>query len=308
GEQSIAGQSSGVGTVATGSVKPGSDGGSGPVTGVLPTWLGDLFAPIEALLVPLIGLYVEATEKVVHQPDALVETFLRSGYLDWQWNETTTFLQPGTNLTVLESAPMLAGLAAIPGTLLARGRRDENGGVRAVVGNVPSVDWAVVVFTVLFGWLYMARLPTHAQVTVRYLHPLYPLALYGVVRQRPVRRALTRRTRTVLLAYATTAVVAVPAFLVASSVLAMGKGDVFQFHAQVSLLGAGLLAVAVAATTVDERVEWLAAVGFGLVAGLATALYLDAALVYFHYAQSAMPVVGALTGAIRLALVRLALG
>lgn len=47
-----------------------------------------------------------------------------------------------------------------------------------------------IVYAALLTLVYLPRLPLHATITVRYLLPLFPIALYGLLRLGSVRRVL----------------------------------------------------------------------------------------------------------------------
>lgn len=120
----------------------------------------------------------------VLETERLWHVFVRSGTIPG-----VDYSQTGgetVELTLLESAPLLAALVATPLALRRRladglGRRDPR----------VAVDCFAVGFAIALTLLYLPRLPLHSTITVRYLAPLTPFAVYGVFRLAVVRRAVS---------------------------------------------------------------------------------------------------------------------
>jgi hypothetical protein len=173
-------------------------------------------------------------------PDRLYHVFLRSGRIpgvDYSQTGGETI-----DLTLLESAPLLAALAALPVVRL----RERLPTVRptAIDWTTPrrATDLFAITFAVVFTLPHLARLPLHSTVTVRYLVPVVPLLVYGVFRLSPVRRVVRSAPRTVARVALAATVLGGLAWVVAFTMLAPGVGELMQAHA-VSNLGVAALVV-----------------------------------------------------------------
>ncbi|WP_335999504.1 hypothetical protein [Halorientalis halophila] len=247
------------------------------------------------------SLLGEGAVVALTEPGRLFRTFLRGGYIPAVASEDGF---QAIRLTVIESAPLLGGLAAGP---LAAGhwlRGRDASAVRAHLRSAAGVVDAVALGTgLLFLFLFIPRLPLHAQVTVRYLHPLFVLGVYGLVRLPVVRRAVTAHLRTTGWAYAGTVLIGGQLVVVALAVLDPGLGEAVQFHALLALAVAVCLAAWTIAGTLTAAVpDRAGAVLLGAAAGVGTIFLLLSGIEYFAYAgEFALPVVRRLSAALPLA-------
>jgi uncharacterized membrane protein YgcG len=273
-----------------------SGGGAGGWIPSIPTeWfaVGAHLAPVIPLLERGISMYTDGVQVLVDEPERVVDVFFRWGEGDR--NPRNIFFDGETNISMLESAPIVAGLAALPVASRVRGLRDEVDRLRDGTGRLRDladpnpVDLLVVVFSLLLVALFIHRLPIHAQATVRYLHPLYPLLVYGVARQPRVRRVLTGHTRPALLAYEATTLLGTPVALWSLLHYDVSKGGFVQTYGLVALGVAAVLAVALLVGSRDERADPVAAVAFGVAAGLVTVYLLMVAFAIMHFGPSALP-------------------
>lgn len=278
----------------------GGEAGDGATGG---TVLGALdgFLPTSLLTFLQAGFfqYVDGMTTAVDRPERLVTLFVRWG--DQGYDPAGVFFGDGTNLSILESAPLVAAVVAGPlryGIEAVRARRPAG-------LSLTTPDLFALVCSVLFVALYVPQLPTKLMVTVRYLHPLYPLLVYAAVRQEWLRDAVSSRTRVAVGGYALVVLVGAPltvgALLAASSV---GKGGFMQAFGLVALAAGGSVVasgVADAAGVGDERATALAA---GVAAGVGTLLVVLLAMVVMHFGPSALPVVERASGELRFALLR----
>lgn len=208
-------------------------------------------------------------------PGAVYRTWIRSGSLaDFGLRGVPSFR--GVNLTVLESVPLLAALVVAVPTVLRHG-------ARSIRERLHPTDWLSLAFVVAFVLLYMQRLPIHIQVTVRYLLPVYPLLLFLLVRQLPIRALFEQFRGYVLWSYAS--VVLLGTQLILAYVLTVGLtvSEAAQLHAQLALAAAGLLAVAVLASSVSDRLRPGAAAALGTAAGLGTSFVLLTGMAYYSF-------------------------
>jgi hypothetical protein len=175
-------------------------------------------------------------------PERLFHVFLRSGRIpgvDYSQTGGETI-----ELTLVESAPILAALIAAPVAVL-RGGIDRllptgRSSLRAL-SPARAVDLFVVVFTVVFTLVHLPRLPLHATVTVRYLTPVVPLLVYGVFRLAPVRAVVTEHGHTILRAASAAVAFGAVVWVGGFAVLTPSVGTAMQAHAVVNLATAGLV-------------------------------------------------------------------
>ena len=240
---------------------------------------------------------------VVFTTDAtrVFQTFVRSGFIAEVAEDESGL---AISLTVLESAPLLAALVGLPVVV---GQGVRNTGLSRLRSHLQTPAGAVDAFAlgtaVLFVLLYMPRLPLHAQVTVRYLHPVFALGIYGVARLAVTRQSLTDHWRLSLWTY--TASVLIGGQLVVAFLAVTGPtlSEAVQFHALLSLGVATVLGLWVLGASVSEAVpRSYGAVAFALAAAAGTLFVLLSGLDYFDYAgQYMLPVVRVVTDAVTLA-------
>ena len=181
---SDSGRASGESSGSTASSNPDSTTGEskpGPLTVVVGLLAGVIASLTDAFDV-LLTQFSRAVEVV--SGERLWHVFVRSGTIPG-----VDYGQTGgetVELTLLESAPLLAALLAAPVALLRRlpagfDRRNPKTGV----------DLLAVGFGLALTLLYLPRLPLHSTITVRYLAPMTPLGVYGVFRLAVVRRGIS---------------------------------------------------------------------------------------------------------------------
>ncbi|WP_436923807.1 hypothetical protein [Halosimplex amylolyticum] len=296
------GEFSGDSTFSSGSGSGGaSGGGGGGGSGLLPPVLSGPVNEITQRLELIFGPFVQGLHATVNRPGDVYQTFVRAGYISSVGSHDN---QQAINLTIVESAPFVTGVVGIVGIAANRlvvGRFSGLERVRPVriadlartLRRSPAraTDALVAVSALLFFLVYIHRLPLHAQVTVRYLLPLYPLAVYGVVRQSQIRRALGTHGLTALWTYLVGVLIGAQLLFVAVTATAIGRGGALQLHAVVGLVVAASFALVATASAFDERFDRATAVVGALAAALGTNLVVLSALVYFQYGPYALPMV-----------------
>jgi len=195
-------------------------------------------------------------------PERLYHVVLRSGRIpgvDYAETGGETI-----DLTLLESAPLLAGLLAAPVVWLRRSPE-------RLVANLPdtsdprrATDLFAIAFVVLFALPHLPRLPLHSTVTVRYLVPTVPLLAYGVVRLAPVRRVVQSAPRRVTATSLLAAGAGGAVWVVAFAAVKPAVGTLMQTHALVNLAVAAGLVLWLVVCPDDDRAG-------ALVLGLAAA-------------------------------------
>lgn len=230
------------------------------------------------------SLLVDGTVVAVTEPTRLFHTLVRSGFLPEVAAKDDT---QAISLTVLESAPILGATVGIP---LLVGRRLKQSGLGVISDHLRTPTGAVDLFAVGCGFLvfvlYIPRLPLHAQATVRYLHPLYPLGIYALARVPTIRHAATAEWRPALWSYLGGVLIGGQLLLITVVQLDFGFGEAVQFHALIALATASLLVIWTVARFVSDSVpDSLGAVAMGLTAAATTVFVLLALLFYFDYAN-----------------------
>jgi len=275
-------------------------------------------APVTTVLTRssvLFGQFFKGAGALVADPGRLYRVFVRGGDIPAvsEANFSQTFY-----LTVLEAAPVIAGVAGSlavgavgawqflcesPRAAVTRfwsrvrsrfrlRSRPRSWLAPLNVSPARTVDAFVVALSVSFLLMYISRLPLHAQLTVRYLLPLYPLAVYAMARQASLRRILAAHWRSGLWTWAGGVLVGCQLFVVVVAARSLGRGEAVQVHALVGLAAAGVFAVLAASSVLTERFDRATAVAGGLTAALGTDFLLLSGLVYFQYGQYALPAAG----------------
>jgi hypothetical protein len=242
-----------------------------------------------AQLVAVSGVFVQLLAHGVDviEPSRIYYVFVRSGHIPG-----VDYAQTGgetLELTLLESAPLLAVLGLLP---LRLGRVSVQT-LRALPTHLRSepirtTDLFALVYVSVFWVLYLPRLPLHSTITVRYLAPTVPILVYAVCRLRPVREVVTE-TAPLLAATAVASAVGLTAFF-GLALAGASPGTAMQAHAVVNLaVATAVLGWGVAADRVrlDPR---LGAVLLGTAIGVTAAFLLLSGVEYLgHGRQFALP-------------------
>ncbi|QLH79296.1 hypothetical protein HZS55_19245 [Halosimplex rubrum] len=274
-----------------------SGGGSAPL---LPAPVRIAVATAAERLGLLFGPFVAGAKSAVSDPESLYRTFVRAGYDGYIGQRDN---DQAINLSVLESAPVLAGVAALVATggrraaaaVRGRGAGPAFGArvrrsVRAVRASpATATDAFVALVAVLFTLVYVPRLPLFAQVTVRYLLPVYVLAVYALARQGWARRVVAEHGRAALWSYLGGVLLGAQLVFVVVTAGSFGRGGAFQLHAVVGLAVGAAFGVSAVGSALDERFDSVTAVAGGLAAALGTNLAVLSAFVYFRYGPYVLP-------------------
>jgi hypothetical protein len=206
-----------------------SGGGS---SGTLPPQIQPLIALLDKALSPLtslIRLIQVGINTLLFDPEQVYRTIIRRGYVyeNLRGNDTMA-----ANLSLLEAAPLIAGLLAfLPDQL----RKPSEGVINEIQTRTDPSDWFLLIAAVCYTLMYLSRLPIHAQVTVRYLFPLYPLAIYAIVRGTSIGSIVGSQWRPFAWTYAFSVLIGGQLLLVGFWVLGVSRGEAFQAHALLAL-------------------------------------------------------------------------
>ncbi len=269
---------------------PGGVGGLGALVTALAGAVPGVFDPVARFG----GFLVEGLRVVVDHPDRIYRTFVRSGGIE---RTADRVRRGGTNLAVVESVPLLAGTAAAATAAVVTGvrsRRREGGRFgRHPLPRDPSAA-LLVAFSVALALTYAARLPVHAQVTVRYLFPIYPIGAAALACLPPLRDALSGHARTFAWTCAGGILIGGQLALVALLALGPTVGEAFQLHALLGLALALVLAAWTLGATATGRGARTGAALVGLATAAAAVFVLLVAVEYYPLAEGhALPVVRA---------------
>jgi len=207
-------------------------GGGGSSSGLLAP-LAPLFSVAESGLRPLLllaGELVSGLKTLQHQPVDAYHAFIRSGSASGALDNAG---EESVNLSLLESAPVLAAtVGSLP--LVRRLRLPSSMADRTLSGDRVVDAFALTTFVGVV-LLYTSRLPLHAQVTARYLFPLYPLGVYLFMRLPAVRKSLTDHWHVFLWTAAGTVLLGGQVTVVFVALTVNGIGEAFQLHALLAL-------------------------------------------------------------------------
>ena len=214
---------------AGGSGSNGGGGGSGGLLAPLAPLLGTIESGMRPLLL-LGGELVSGFKTLQQQPNDVYHAFVRSGSASEALDKTG---EESVNLSLLESAPvlvaMLGGLPVVRRLRLPSSMADRTLSADRVVDAFAITAFVGVVL------LYNSRLPLHAQVTARYLFPLYPLGVYLFVRLPAVRKSLADHWHLFLWTVAGTVLIGGQVTVVFVALTVSGTGEAFQLHALLAL-------------------------------------------------------------------------
>ncbi len=276
-------------TVAAADGAGGSIGGAGVtgvVVGLAVQFVGKLLAGVATLL----------------DPGHLFHVFVR-GNLELGLHRYGTL---PVNLAVLEAMPLAGALLAAPVVLVRRmragdGQRAREGrgrrwrardALRSLRTNPErATDALALAYLAVLVLAYLPRSLTYMMLTVRYLHPLYPLCAYLLVRLAFVRATVDREWRLLGGAYAAVLLAGGAVFALALASWAGDLGEAVQFNARVALAAAAALCYWSVVATLTDGYERLGAVSLAFAGATTTAFVLLAAFSYFPYGeQFALPV------------------
>ncbi|MFC6862451.1 hypothetical protein ACFQGE_03115 [Halomicroarcula sp. GCM10025817] len=290
---------SGGGGDAVSSAVGGPSGGStGPLEPLLLA-LSPFLSVVSTFLRPLAilaGELLVGFESILAGPAEIYHTLVRSGHTSGTLNLDN---EEAVNLAVLESAPVL--LVAVGALRAAQVRATDLSLPPRVLPATRVVDRFALLTVVGLTLQYVSRLPIHAQITVRYLFPLFPLGVYLVVRLPVVRQTLTEHWRPFAWTVAGTLLVGGQLVVVVVSLTADGLGEAFQFHALLAL-GAGIpLGLWALAGRSDGWAGRAGAVLLGVATAVPTLFVLLVALEYYPLGNAhALPMVRALADVLTL--------
>jgi hypothetical protein len=248
----------------------------------VPDALGELVDTLVGGFEVLYGLLARGYGTAIADVGRLYPTFVRGGYIQ---SVARHDAGEAIRLSFLEAMPLAAALVAVPVVVARTDLRGRVAGLleRRRVSALGTVDAFAVVYGVLLTLVYLPRLPVHAAITVRYLLPLFPIALYGLFRVPAVRRVLDGRLRTCGFAYLAGVLVGGQVLVVYLWWIDAARGEAVQAHALVGLGAAALVAGWAVADAGGYRHDRLGAVALGLSGAAGTTFLVMAGLWHFAF-------------------------
>lgn len=242
---------------------------------------GSLLPPPIQQILYFLDQYRFGLEIALNEPDRLYHTFVRSGFIDFPRGGGATGL--AINLTFLESMPLAGALLGLP-VLIVRRIRSR------VFEPIHAVDAFVISYAVLTTLLYIRGLPLHAQLTVRYLYPLFPLAVYGCTRVTGVQDVIQTRASWLLWTYAGSVFIGAQLLLAGFVLIDATVDEAMQGFAILGLLIATILGLWSFAASLDRGDTRVGAVLLAMAAAVGTNLML-VTIIYFFGTGFALPVI-----------------
>ncbi|WP_101296520.1 hypothetical protein [Halegenticoccus soli] len=236
--------------------------------------LGESAALLVAVFDRFVDPLVRGLEILRTDPERVWRVLVRSGYVE----RLAVSDDAPVNLTVLESMPLLGALVAAPVALWrrARTRTARRPTRRRGAGSIRperATDVLAASYVLLHVAFYLPKLPLHHMLTMRYLHPAYPLCLYLLARFGPVRRAIDGRPRLLARSYLVGLTVGLPAYVAVLESMSAVQGEAVQLYALWALAAALCLGAWAVSSTLAGGFERAGAICLG-VAGAATTAYL----------------------------------
>lgn len=257
----------------------------------------------------LASLLQRGLETVFADPGRLWTVFVRTGYAAEVVEEG---VQQAIGLSVLEASPVLVATLVVLPAAVTRLRAapldsfaaDTVGRFRGVnFTAIRETDWRrllgvpaaaarrhasarrvldayVLAIAVAFTLVFLPGLPSQAQLTQRYLFPLYLVGVVALVRFRPIRAVANRHLGTFAWTYAGGVLIGGQLLFVWLAGQSLGLGEAVQFHALLHLGLAVPLGCWALVSGTSDRWARLGAVLFGLTAAATTSFYLFQALAY----------------------------
>lgn len=239
---------------------------------------------LEALArIQVFGSFLTAgIDAATRQPLKVYHTFVRSGLVGTGSRGATGL---AINLALLESLPLAGAILALPVAVVQRRHDIDIGSLAELRTRLATptrmADLFALVYGLLLTLLYIKRFPLHAMITVRYVYPLFPLAVYAAARLPAVRAVLYEQAA--LLGFSYAAGVLVGGQLTVVAVVANGYAvdEAMQGYALLGLGVATLLACWGVAAAVGHRSSRVGAVLCGAAGALSTNLMCLVAFYYF---------------------------
>jgi hypothetical protein len=222
-----------------------SDSVLAPVVTAVSGVLTAVAAPVLPMLrrgFVFIGMLETGLTTAFAEPSKVYHMLLRSGYVGTDGSGATGL---AINLAFLEALPVAGTLVAAPVVAVRRYRTDGGSPLRTIRAHLATpagtADAFALVYACLLALLYLPRFPLHAMLTARYVHSLFPLAIYAVARLPAVRAALTEAGRPLVFAFCGGVLIGGQLTALAVALTGFGVDEAMQGYALLALTLAAIL-------------------------------------------------------------------
>lgn len=221
----------------------------------------------------------DGVRAIVNEPSKIYYTFFRSGYFGFHSSGAKGI---AINLAFLESLPLAGVLFSAPIVLVHRFRQFGTLKTPQNHLNTPTraADAFLVVYSFILVLLYIPRFPLHAMLTVRYIFPLFPLAIYAVARLPAIQTVVLNRSYVLGFTYAGSVLIGGQVALLVIFLQGYGVDEAMQGFALIGIGISGLLGIWGIFSAVFHNYERVGAVLVGLAAGFTTNL---SGLIVFNF-------------------------
>lgn len=215
------------------------------------------------------------------------DIFVRRGFVNYNFVNNNP---ESINLSLLESFPLLPYLLTVVSSLRDRGRRSIDAWSDSPYA---AVDTTAFVFVLILTVISLKRLPADTSFTVRYLHPVYPVAVYYLVRIPKLRVIFVSHLSTIVRTYGATVALCVPLYLAGLWAFAAVLGEAVQMYATVAfVVGVAVFLIwAVALVHESERLDRLVAGSLGFTFGMGTVYTVAFGVAIYGSKRQLLPVI-----------------
>jgi 4-amino-4-deoxy-L-arabinose transferase-like glycosyltransferase len=239
-----------------------------------------------AIVVELInrfGKQVLRGPAAIADPTRLYRVFLRSGY---DGLGLRRFGVLPVNLSFVESMPIAGALLAVPLACYNQLRGNRTTKLSWKLSATRSTDVFALAYALMLLFVYLPALPLHTMFTMRYLHSLYPLCIYFVLRLGLIRRVISIQDRALVLGYASTLLIGGVLSTGVVIVLMNDFGAAVQLHARIAVAAASLLGYFTAVSVLLEEYRRSVAICISFCMAVTTHYLLLSVFVYFKYGST----------------------
>lgn len=254
-------------------------------------WGNGVLGVVASILTKLGGLLGSFLFGFLIHPERVYYTFVHFGHPPG----VSAPGRLGVNLAVLEAMPLAGLVAGVPVAV-----RRASGSLRdRFSGAVGATDAMAAGIVLVFIGFYLPYLPIHAQITMRYLVPTFPLLLYFAFRLPSVRQVFAEQLGTFTWTYVAAILIGSQAVVVAIALLGGGIGAGMAVYPAVGLTTALAVATWSLATSLGRELPRVGAVVLGIAAASTTVFTLTYHVFYSPtVGRLVLPVVDALATAV----------
>lgn len=263
---------SGVGGTGTGS----ASGGTTSTT--IDSFVGALTVASEYI--------IDGAAAVTSELDMIFFAFVRSGYV-----ADTNGGGDALRLSFFEAMPVAVVLVVLPIILWRNNVRQRMSTIVEYrrLSPIATIDVFVLIYSVAVTLVFLPNMGVNAQITVRYLLVLFPLAVYGIARLSSVRRIISDRYRTCFSVYLAGVMIGGQVLILFMYANGSVVDESVQIHAYVNLSMAVFVAGWGLADISGYQYDRIGAIVLSLAAASGTVFILLARLLHMDVGPLAFP-------------------